>query len=207
MHFLDKRFTEVSVGSVSPHTAAKRQTLEIARNGCSSETIPQSNNKAINVHFGRAGKGYVSATLMIINTLKNEQNTRHTIEVRIHHYARMAQQGLSIRNSLKDACMAMKKVIKVQYEYVHILRRIVAIKTLRRHLENGMVEGKQAEQILNEIVSMPMNADETREFSRVQMLNHLQHGNFFPILDINTGTISFTDSYSSVSGANDDDAG
>eukprot|EP00526_Cylindrotheca_closterium_P019786 CAMPEP_0113618088 /NCGR_PEP_ID=MMETSP0017_2-20120614/9146_1 /TAXON_ID=2856 /ORGANISM="Cylindrotheca closterium" /LENGTH=227 /DNA_ID=CAMNT_0000527565 /DNA_START=1066 /DNA_END=1749 /DNA_ORIENTATION=- /assembly_acc=CAM_ASM_000147 len=197
----DDDYLEVSLRFV-----AQQRALEIARNGFSDITLPeQEQEEATNNNtkksssrtlFDREGEGdkhHVDATLLIARTLKEIQTTRHGIEVKIHHDSRMAEQRL-MRGNDRGACLSMTRVMQAQFEYIHVLQRIAAIKAVQYNLENGLAEADRVEENLNEILSIP-EGDKPTKFDRDEVLDQLEYADFFPILDTKTGAISFTSSY------------
>ncbi|KAL3926882.1 MAG: hypothetical protein SGBAC_013298 [Bacillariaceae sp.] len=75
----------------------------------------------------------------------------------------------------------------------HILERINALVVLHHSLETSLVEGTQAASFLNEILE-PQGVKPT-ELDTYELLEQLEHGDFFPLLDAETGAITFTSSY------------
>ncbi|CAJ1959669.1 unnamed protein product [Cylindrotheca closterium] len=178
---------------------AEQRTLEIARKGFSQITLPKqrkTNKKQTSTLFCRDGedKDYAAAVLLIAKTLKDAQTRRHALEVKIHHDSRMAEERLVRRNE-KGACLSMKKVMTAQFEYIHILQRIAAIAALQYSLENGLIKASLVEDILIEVTSTTEPGDTPTEFNNDEALDQLECGDFFPILDTETGTITFTNSY------------
>ncbi|KAL3926883.1 MAG: hypothetical protein SGBAC_013299 [Bacillariaceae sp.] len=175
-------------------SVAKQRALQDESDGVSCSTVQPTTKASSFNSFDREAKHYVTATLLIAKTLKEEQASRHALEFKIHHDARMAEQRL-IRGNDRAACLSMARVVKAQLEYVRILQRVAAITTLRYSLDNQLVEGKQARKYLNEILSKPVGDSRQTELDETELLDQLERGDFFPILNIETGAITFTSSY------------
>lgn len=192
---------------LSVRSVAKQRTLEIAKRGFSEMALPKKSKKKQVQRFSqfdRRDNQYTSAMSLIADAFKEEQDSRHRIEFKIRHDARMAEHRL-MRGNDDGACLAMSKVVTVQYEYVHVLRRIAAIKELRSNVENGYTECIQVKKNLDEIFAIRGAPDEQIEFDPDELLDELEDGNFFPILNTDDGSISFTDNYDYASSADFED--
>lgn len=194
---------------VSLRFVAMERALEIAKKGFSELALPEKNMqqrrssmRTLTTLFDRDEKHYISAMLLIAKALKTAQDTRHSIEYKIRHDSKLAEQRL-MRGNDDGAYLAMTKVVKVQYEYVHLLRRIAAIKALRQAVRNGIIKSKQVEENLAEIMAV-RGAPKPRDFEYDELLEELEEGNFFPVLNAEDGSISFTDSYEYASASMDD---
>ena len=122
----------------------------------------------------------------------------------MNHDAKMAEQRL-LREECGCACLSMNKVLKEQPQYIHIVRRIAAIEALQYNLANGLIQPKNVASNLKAIMSVPLENDRPRVSDFEGVLDELEHGNFFPVLDFSTGKISFTDCYEEISKWRDDD--
>lgn len=170
----------------SLRSAAKQRTLEIATIGFSDITLPKKRSKRLN------GKAYVAAKMLLLKALEEAQATRHSIEVKIQHDSRMAEGRLEKCN-YRSACSSMKKVIAAQFGYIDIQKRIAAVTALNYNLDNNLVRTQDVEENLNEILWIPEVEKATHDEHEV--LELLENRYFFPILDTETGTLSFTESF------------
>lgn len=172
---------------------AKQRTIEIATNGWSDIVLPKQPKAKRSTLLQGADKHYDAATLLITNALKELQAARHGIEVKIHHDARMAEKRI-MRRDVPGACLSMRKVMTAQFEYVHVIKRIAAIMALHYNLENSFAKATGVEHSINKILSI-RESYRPIDFDDDLALDRLENGYFFPILDTETGTITFTPSY------------
>lgn len=202
MHHCTKRYTELS-----PKRVARLRTLELARYGYTNLPVPETIEPKTSYplfHTVRSNRTreFVFATLLLVKALNREKETRETMEFRINHHSRMAQQRLW-REDAVGACISMRRVINDHSEYLYIVRRIAAINTLRYNLEHGLIAGKHVTSNLKEIMSTPRSRDKLRASTSEEIMEELERCNFFPVLDIHTGKISFTGNFEEISKLND----